>query len=450
MRATFLFHITVQVLVSSCTDNPNTVYFNAPLFEPCMIVNHEQDNTIEGKYILVDDVNRLDSSIQISFPEDFFIKKSNFQNWVVGWGSNTPLYDAGFENIRVIKDIDFQIGKIYLGNLECGNGWPSINQRIVFWNTSPSGFSHYNITPILDTKIWPGFSGSSIHFSSIEYDSILNKWIMIANECDASRVQIYAASSENLIDWSAEYNGEPILTVDDFERCEWALTNKSENIIQTPYVSDIIRHQNKWYLFFYGVKLGNKRAIGIAVSDSTLLGDYKIFKAPVLIPGKTGSWNSQSVFYPKIMKYKTGFIMFYVGVNSKGTERIGMAFSKDLINWTNSENNPVINHHSGWRSSMYCSEPNYIEIRNDSIFLMVAGMKKFKMGAWHHYITRRMYLDKSGNVNAAQLGFYLSTDGGNTFTAHKWNPVFTNDYSNVYENLHMGGNFELIETDTVD
>ena len=61
-----------------------------------------------------------------------------------------------------------------------------------------------------------------------------------------------------------------------------------------------------------------------------------------------------------------------------------------------------------------------------------------------------MYMDKSGNVNDTQLGIYISTDGGKTFTAHKNNPVFTNDYSNVYENEHLGGNLKLIKTDSID
>ena len=37
-----------------------------------------------------------------------------------------------------------------------------------------------------------------------------------------------------------------------------------------------------------------------------------------------------------------------------------------------------------------------------------------------------------------------------TFTAHKNNPIFTNDYSNPYENEHLGGNLKLIKTDSLD
>lgn len=59
-------------------------------------------------------------------------------------------------------------------------------------------------------------------------------------------------------------------------------------------------------------------------------------------------------------------------------------------------------------------------------------------------------MDKSGNVNDTELGVFLSTDGGKTFIPHENNPVFINDYSDINENDHLGGNFELIKTDTAD
>ena len=450
MKKTLIFLISIQLIIVSCSEIIDKKKFSSPLEEPCMIVNYEQDNTIEGRYIIVEKFQRRDSSIYIEFPRNFHLNNVNCKHWVLGWGNNKPLYDAGVENIRNIEKIDIKNGKLYLGTLQRGLGFPTEKQRIVFWNTKPSGFYNYNKKPIINSAIWPQFSGKSISYSSIEYDSLLSKWIMIVNECDTSKIQIYAAMSDNLINWEAANNGNPILTVSDFEKCNWAGVDKTGRIPQTPYASDIFRYNNKWYLFLDGYSSNGKRHIGLAISETTLLGPYKVNKNPILSPGLKGSWNDESVFYAKIKKYKDEFVMFYDGRNSEGYERIGMAYSKDLINWVNSNNNPVLDQHKGWRSSVGCTEPNYIEIRNDSILLMVAGVKKFKMGAWHHYITKRMYLDKSGNVDDTQLGIYLSTDGGTTFIAHENNPVYTNDYANKYENEHMGGNFKLIKTDTAD
>lgn len=439
----------LSIIIASCSENIENKNFDSFLNEPCMIVNYEGDNTIEGKYILAEKIQCSDSTIKIYLPANFYLNNSNCKNWVIGWGTNKPLYDAGVENLRAIEKIDTKNNTLYLGKLLRGNELPKENQRIVFWNTKPSGFSNLIKKPIIDPSKWPQFSGKSISFSSIEYDSLLSKWIMLVNECDTNKIQLYAAISDNLTDWKPANNGAPILRSADFKNCTWAM-DKTGKGIQTPFVTDIILHNNKWYLFMDGYDSKGKRNIGIAISDSTLLGSYKINNNPVLSAGEEGSWNDEAVFYGKVKKQNDEFILFYDGRNSDGRERVGMARSTDLTNWVNSKNNPVIDQHTGWRSDIGSSEPNFIEIHNDSIFLMISGIKEFKMGTWHHYITKRMYLDKSGNVNDTQLGFYLSTDEGKTFSAHKNNPIFTNDYSNKYENEHLGGNFKLIKTDTAD
>jgi hypothetical protein len=59
-------------------------------------------------------------------------------------------------------------------------------------------------------------------------------------------------------------------------------------------------------------------------------------------------------------------------------------------------------------------------------------------------------MGRAGNVSDAQLGLYRSVDYGKTFIAHKNNPVFVNDYTNVYENEHMGAGFEFVKTDSAD
>lgn len=450
MRFSYLYFLILCIILFSCTEKIRPKHFNYLISEPTMIVNSEQDNSIEGNYLRVNKINIQDSSFTFNIPNNFKINNANIKDWIVGWGQNKPLYDGGVENLRKIKKIDLKKGKIYFDKIQRGKGFPTSKQRIVFWNSAPSGFKNNQIKPIIDTRIWPQFSGESINFSSVVFDKSINKWVIIVNECDTSKIQIYAATSENLIEWKAANNGKPILTSKHFKNCKWAGKDKSGKINQTPFVSDILLHDNKWYLFMDGYDKSGKRSIGYAISEKSSLGKYKVSKKPILIPDKKGSWNEEAVFYAKVKKYKRGFILFYDGRNSEGSEKIGTAFSNDLVHWSNSSNNPIINQHVGWRSEIGCTEPNHIEIRNDSIFLMIAGVKKLKMGAWHHYVTKRMYLDVSGNVNDAQLGLYLSTDGGKTFIPHINNPIFSNDYTNKYENEHMGGNFKIISTDTSD
>jgi hypothetical protein len=450
MKTIHILTISTLLFLCSCSEEIKKQDFGSFLSEPCMILNYEQDNTIEGEYLRVSEINFQDSTIIVSIPGDFFIDHSNLSHWLIGWGNDVPLYDAGMENLRTISKIDLSKKAIGLGGIVRGSGLPKKDQRIVFWNINPSGFINKNRRPVIDPSVWPDFAGKSISFGSVEFDSILNKWIIHVNECDTSSIQIYAAMSGDLINWEPANNGAPILKAADFKTCSWAGRDRTNSVSQTPFVSDIVRSRNKWFLFLDGYSIDGKRHIGMAVSENSLLGPYKIFNDPAISPGNEGDWNDEACFYAKVKRHKDGFIMFYDGRNKAGTERIGMATSGDLITWTNSLNNPVIDQHSGWRSSPGTTEPAYIEIRQDTVILMIAGVKTFKMGAWHHYVTKRMYRDRSGNVDDAQLGIYISIDGGNTFAAHPNNPVFTNDYSSPYENEHLGGNFRLIVTDSVE
>jgi hypothetical protein len=238
-----------------------------------------------------------------------------------------------------------------------------------------------------------------------------------------------------------------LLSSADFKTCGWAGKTKNGQQGQAAIASDIVSGNSKWYFFMDGYDTNGKRQIGIATADS-IFGPYKIMPDAVIRCGSNGSWNEQGCFYAKVTKYKDYYILFYDGRNKKGVEKVGMATSTDLIHWK--DEGMVIDQHDGWRSSVNTTEPCYIETRGDSVFLMLAGYKEFKMGPWHHYVTRRMYMDVSGNVGDAQLGVFLSTDGGKSFIPHSNNPVFVNNYADPYENEHMGGNFNRIKTDSAE
>jgi len=137
--------------------------------------------------------------------------------------------------------------------------------------------------------------------------------------------------------------------------------------------------------------------------------------------------------------------MFYDGIKKNNTESLGIAWSYDLKTWHEYENNPVIISHTGWRSRPYCSEPAWIGKCGNVICVMLAGAKDFKAGPWHHYITKRMYKDISGNVDDMQLGLFLSYDGGRSFVQHCLNPLLVNDYANDDENEHLGGSLDFIQ-----
>jgi hypothetical protein len=446
----FLLFILLGFGLSSCKEKPlPSKSFGFFLNEKCMIINTAQDNTIEGSYLKVISGGNT-NSISVNIPAQFYINQKNLKNWIVGWGSNIPLYDAGCENLRAIDSINVSSNTIVLGKILRGKDYPENNQRIVFWNVNPSAFIKERKQAIINPAEWPDFKGESVGFSSIVFDSTNKKWTMLINEVDTDNVQVYSAISDNLVNWSPANNGRPILASTDFKNVSWAGKNKTGTNLQSAIVSDVIRFNNKWYFFMDGYDKNGKRHIGLANSGESIYGPYAILSEPIISPGNPGEWNDESCFDAKVVKFKKRFIMLFDGRNKSGEENVGMATSSDMVHWEQSAANPVLAQHNGWRSSVTSAEPNFVESSGDSIFLMVSGVKKLKMGPWHHYITRRMYMDKSGNVNDAELGLFLSTDGGKTFIPHANNPVFINDYSDINENDHMGGNFKLIKTDTAD
>src|SRR5690606_5826666 len=261
-----------------------------------------------------------------------------------GWGTGIPLFDAGVENLREITAIENNT--IVLGKALRGSGFPEQNERVVFWNKNPSGYTNHSVLPIITTEIWPEFAGKSIHFSSVTYDSLLQKWVLIANECDTNQVQIYAATSNNLVNWEAANNGNPILQASDFKDIWWAGNDKSNTTKQTPFTTDMIRHGSTWFLFLDGYSEDGKQHIGIATSNNTILGPWKIQKDPIISPGSSGAWNEKGCFYGKVCRSNTEFIMVYDGKNSNLEEQIGIATSHDLRTWKESSHNPITIHTS--------------------------------------------------------------------------------------------------------
>ena len=405
-----------------------------------IIINTSESNILEGEYIFINHIYK--NEINTFIPHNI-----NQKHWKIGWGNNKALEDNGCENIRAIDSINKKENKIYLGKLIRGTGYPKKNQPIVFWNFNADNFKTLKKKSILDLKKWKQFKGQSISFGGIKYDINLKKWILLFQECDNKQLQIYAAQSNNLTDWEPANNGSPILTYRNFKNISWAKGNVKE--YSTPYVTDIIRHNDMWHLILSGKKENGIRNIGIACTKNNLLGPFQVIKKPILKEGILCSWNNAGCFGAKIQRKKNEFALVFDGVNFEKVEKVGIAFSRDLINWNYSRYNPVISDHTGWRSKPESSEPDYISWSHDSIILVVSGTKRLRQGFISHYITKNMYKGISGNVDDAQLGIYLSTDNGKHFYPHKNNPVIINDYHHPSENEHMGGNIQFIETDSM-
>src|SRR5690606_32351696 len=100
-------------------------------------------------------------------------------------------------------------------------------------------------------------------FDSLQGES--GKWVMVFNEYNTHQFQTYAAVSSDLENWEPYNQGKPILTANDFNNISWAGKSEDGQTPQSAMVSDVIRHQGKWYLFMDGYDEKGKQHIGLAI-----------------------------------------------------------------------------------------------------------------------------------------------------------------------------------------
>lgn len=431
----------------------SAVYFDFFLSEKTMITNREQDNETEGTYLkVIAQIN--DSTIAVNLPDGFYLNNRNLSNWMLGWPTGKAYYDAGNENLRSIVRIDTVTHQIVLGNLLRGQGYPQVNQRVVFWNRSPSGFTNSKQGKVVQPGWWPSFYGNSMEFGAIVFDPLSKLWVMYLQEVDTNRVNIYAATSADFVNWQPYNSGKVFFTPAHFAHTTWAGVADDGVTPQTARLYSAIYHNDSLYIFLSGYDKQGRKHVGVITTTDALNGPFNIHPQPVLSPGS--GYDAKGCFYPKVAACGSKFLMYYDGIATDGTETLCRAGSEDLIHWNKYNNNPVIAKHYGWRSGLYTSEPNYVMCSGDTVWVSIGGYKKYNTEFNQaDSVGQKLPLDKlifnakeeekgrhiSGNVMDAQLGVFMSTDGGYTFRPHSNNPVWINDYSDTLQNDHIGGDF---------
>ena len=104
--------------------------------------------------------------------------------------------------------------------------------------------------------------------------------------------------------------------------------------------SSIIREGNTYYLFYAGHD-GVTERIGVALSTD-LIYWTRSKDNPILDLGERGAGDEKSVSDPKVFKIDGSYMMFYSGYDSEGIGRIYVALSKDLIHWKKNGNIPIL------------------------------------------------------------------------------------------------------------
>ncbi|MFC2138368.1 glycosylase [Bacteroidota bacterium] len=191
-----------------------------------------------------------------------------------------------------------------------------------------------------------------------------DKWIMTYIVFDGRGYETWLSESDNLIDW--DIKGK-IMHFSDTS--DWDMNQKAgyPSLIDYEWGGNygINTFENKYWLsYFGGNTMGYERgllSIGIAYteSDPATVHSWERLGKPVLTSKDDDArWYDNSTMYKSFIikdeENLTGykFVMYYNArgdsINpDRGTERISMAVSNDMVTWKRFGNEPLVNHHKG-------------------------------------------------------------------------------------------------------
>lgn len=184
------------------------------------------------------------------------------------------------------------------------------------------------------------------------------KWYMYYFVFDGRGYETWLAESENLLDWKTTGR---VLSFSDETDWDW---NQKGGYIALPDTRweggySLEPYNGKyWMSYFGGPAVGYEAgmlSIGIAFTegDPTLPHEWQRLHKPVLMSTDTdaGWWENYTMYKNSIIRDPerlTGydFLMYYnaKGGSQNGAERIGLAVSNDMVNWTRYGAEPLLDH----------------------------------------------------------------------------------------------------------
>jgi predicted GH43/DUF377 family glycosyl hydrolase len=138
------------------------------------------------------------------------------------------------------------------------------------------------------------------------------------------------ATSDNGIHWM-KYEMNPILTPSKKGWDSYYIAANGSSIV----------HENEIYMFYQGANNSLLSAIGFATSKDGYM--FQKHPKPILSPSPTiGSWDEKAVSDPFVIKHKNQFYLYYLGMNNVGIQRLGIASSDNGIDWVKHPGNPIL------------------------------------------------------------------------------------------------------------
>lgn len=219
-----------------------------------------------------------------------------------------------------------------------------------------------------------------------------NTWYMYYIIFDGRGYETWMATSKNLLEW--ETAGKVMSFTAD---TDWDSNQKAGylSLVDTKWGGSykIKRYADRYWMSYLG---GSSRgyesgtlAVGMAYNreEPTTAKEWSRIEKPVLSPkDKDANWWDNNVIYKSSViedkKKLSGhrFVMYY---NAKGNaERIGMAVSDDMVNWTRLGSNPVLDHHRGITGDAYIQRMGKLWV----MFYFGFGWDKEQFGrAWDSF-----------------------------------------------------------------
>jgi predicted GH43/DUF377 family glycosyl hydrolase len=113
----------------------------------------------------------------------------------------------------------------------------------------------------------------------------------------------------------------------------------------------VLKLKDKYYMWYTGYD-GERLRIGLAVSSNGK--DWtKHPNNPLLDPGMAETWEGTHVYNPWVVAVRDNLYMWYAGAKVGGGKwqvRIGLATSSNGESWTKFSGNPVLSPEKGWES----------------------------------------------------------------------------------------------------
>lgn len=441
LNFSFVFKRTIYPLLFlilgflSCNKNPKSIEStNFPLNQPCMFINYQGDNNIEGNYLTVKKVSS--HFIILTKPIDLLISQiSNPKHWSLGWGTGMSLYNNGYENLFAIQSIKHDT--IYFNHLLRGQGYPKIGQNVTLWNKYPSDFNKISLQSLYQKIYQLDNPHGSYVMSKIIYNPKSKCYYAIINKVDCENPLSYLFYTSDFKNWKP--SGKQPFTSSE----KWGWKGVSRTVVD--HYSDLITDFNfiggKWY-FAINTYENGKPNFKILYNNT-----LNIHTAQEITREKTKKNNDVFGDYNcKFFISNNEMEIFYSKRYYKRLEDI--ATQKISLNSKSKSNIEILDiQKTGWCSSLNSLAVSNLFYWKGQKILIIAGAKEPNCGWFSHYISKNQYQTKKGNILDIQFGIYIY-DNKSTYIPYRWNPILTNDYSLITENDHLcATGFSLLQKD---